>query len=984
MRKVLLICLMFMLSFAGAAQVFAEKKTTEGPDWLDEKSFYPPHANAAMSKVAFIDFLNQWVGVNGENPLETAESIGYLPEFKGSEKSVIKQGEAFEALSTLYPVVDWAEPENDRKPVKLGDAMQYAESVAKVVYTEGEHQDETVEGNAWINQPGVTLKNVTIEGNLYITRGAASGETLLDSVTVEGTLYIEEPAQNSVKLIQSEIGQTEIYKVGQQASDWSLVWGDEFLTEQIDSSKWRYDTGNWIVDENGEGVSPGWGNNEQQYYTDSPENSYIEDGKLVIEAKEEQKSDDFGTYEYTSAKLKTEDLFSKKYGKFEARMKLPEGQGYWPAFWMMPEDSVYGDWPASGEIDIMEAAGKDTSTIGGTIHYGEEYPNNTYRGKEYHFPEGSDYTGFHTYSIEWEPGEIRWYVDGELYQTLNNWFSQGPDEAANYTFPAPFDQEFYLILNLAVGGWYGGDADETTEFPGKMEVDYVRVYELTGRDYQEPVEPTKELEELPEEAKQPLEDGNLIYDQDYEQGFTVIDENEDVVDETYWNFFTLPDFAGEGSISTDTVDGTNFAKVDITNPGNALWSLQLIQKLAIVEGHTYEVTFDAKSNTNRSVMTKVSGGAERGYANYSGEQTFDLTSNVESHSYTFTHNQETDLAARLEFNMGTSTAPVWIGNVRVEDVTGEQQESTQKEPLPDGNHVYNGTFDQGDFSRLVYWETIAQNGAEADAVVTAADRVMQMDIEKPGASLEDIQFKQTGIQLLKGNTYELTFSARADEADEIAVGFVSQDGDRYAEAKPVSLSEEWSTYTVPFEMTTEASDLESQLIFYMGEAEADIYLDDVELIQTSTYVDYDNIDLLPLSEDFSDGMAGWAPYIHFDANATVDVKDEALNIDIVEAGQELWSVLPEYPGLELYEGVTYELSFDAKSSVPRDVEVTLENASYQRFLGEMVSLTGAFETFTYTFTMPQTETVSLKYLMGQFAEAHTIQLDNVQIEVQQD
>ncbi|KHE66772.1 family 16 glycosylhydrolase, partial [Halobacillus sp. BBL2006] len=346
------------------------------------------------------------------------------------------------------------------------------------------------------------------------------------------------------------------------------------------------------------------------------------------------------------------------------------------------------------EIDIMEAAGGNPDKIGGTIHYGEEYPNNTYTSGDYHFPEGEDITGYHTYSVEWEPGEIRWYVDGELYQTLNDWFSKGTNQADKYAFPAPFDQEFYMILNLAVGGWYGGNPDETTEFPGEMEVDYVRVYELTGRDYKEPVEPVVEDEELPEDAKQPLEDGNLIYDQSYQEPITVVDQPEDSLDPTYWNFLKLPQFGGEGTMEATDVDGERFAKTTIENPGNALWSLQQIQKIAILKGHTYEVTFDAKSNTNRNLMTKVSGGAERGYANYSGEKTFQLSDVVQSYNYTFTLNQDTDLAARLEFNMGSNgQAPVWIGNVRVEDVTDQQEEETSKSPLGDGNRIYNGTFD---------------------------------------------------------------------------------------------------------------------------------------------------------------------------------------------------------------------------------------------------------------------------------------------------
>ncbi|WP_241657236.1 carbohydrate binding domain-containing protein [Halobacillus salinus] len=985
MRKFLLLCMVLTLSLVGTTAVFAEKKD-DSLGWLEEKSFYPPKSNAAMSKLAFIDMVNQWIGVSeGEgDALEIAESNGYLPDFKANEKSVMKQGEALEVLSYVFPTVEWPDAKKANKPLKLKDAVHYANELAESVYTEGTYSDQTVEGNALISGPGVTLKDVTIKGDLHITRGIGTEGVVLDSVTVEGTVYIDETVQNAVKLMDSDVGQVSIYAFGTDSSDWSLVWSDEFLTEEIDPDKWTYDIGNWIVDENGDGVSPGWGNNEKEYYTDSEENSFIEDGKLVIKAKKEQTTDQFGTYDYTSAKLKTKGLFSKKYGKFEARMKLPEGQGYWPAFWMMPEDSVYGEWPTSGEIDIMEAAGSDTDTIGGAIHFGEEFPNNTYKAKDYHFPEGSDYTDFHTYSIEWEPGEIRWYVDGELYQTLNDWFTKGTNEATNYTYPAPFDQEFYMILNLAVGGWYGGDPDATTEFPGQMEVDYVRAYELTGRDYREPVEPTREIEPLPEDAKQPTEDGNLIYDQNYEEGFNVVDENTDTMDDTYWNFLTLPDFAGVGSIATDEVNGETFAKTEITNAGNALWSLQLIQHLAIMQGHTYEVTFDAKTDASRTLMTKVSGGSERGYANYSGEKTFNLTSDVQSYSYTFTHQQENDLAARLEFNMGTNANPVWIGNVRVEDITGQQEESTQKEPLGDGNHVYNGTFDQGDATRLAYWDTIVQNGAEAEAVVNPDERVMHMDIEAEGKSQEDIQLQQTGLQFLKGNTYELTFRARAEQAREIEVGFIGQDRKNYAEPKPVSLTEEWKTYTVPFEMTTENSDLEGQLKFYMGQSASDVYMDDVELMQTSTYVDYDNIDLTPLTNgDFANGMDAWSEYIHFDANANVDVQKEVLTIDITNAGNEAWSVLAEHPGLELAKGVTYKLSFDARSSIARDIEFTLEDAQYSRYLEKIITLSNEFETFTYEFEMPKNETVSLKYLMGQFAEEHTIELDNVHLEVQQ-
>lgn len=951
---------------------------------MEHKDFHPTNENAATSRLAFADLLNQAVGFAEEKEeiLNLAEELGYWQDEEGDGDSAIKHGEAVKLLTYFFPNQTWDADDKSSKPVKWGQAVAYIQSLADTVFTSGTYTDKTVEGSALITQSDVTLENVTIKGDLLLTKGASNA--VLNHATVEGNVYIEASVQNTIKLVESDINQAIVYTFGQEASDWTLVWNDEFLTDDIDPDKWTYDLGNWIVDEDGNGVAAGWGNNEQEYYTDSKENSYIEDGHLVIKAKEETVSDKFGTYDYTSAKLKTKGLFSKKYGKFEARMKLPEGQGYWPAFWMMPEDSVYGNWPVSGEIDIMEAAGKDTSTVGGTIHYGEEWPNNTYTGDEYHFPEGEDYTGYHTYSLEWEPGELRWYVDGELYQTLNKWFSKGTNEAANYTFPAPFDQEFYMILNLAVGGWYGGDVDETTEFPGKMEVDYVRVYELTGRDYMEPVEPTVDVEPLPEDAKQPKEDGNLIYDTSYNEGFTIVDGTNVDMNDTYWNFLTLPDFAGEGSIKTDEVNGTTFAKTEIINPGNALWALQLIQNVPVVEGRTYKVSFDAKSDGNRSLMTKVSGGAERGYANYSGEQTMSLTSEVQSYEYTFTLNQETDLAARLEFNMGqTSTNPVWIGNVRVEDITGQVDESNQKEPLADGNHVYNGTFDQGDFSRLVYWETVTQNSAEAEAYVTAEERFMHMNIADGGSDMKDIQLKQNGLQFLKGSTYDLTFRAKADQDKEISVSFVNEDGSMvYQEAEVISLGSEWNTYTVSFEMTKEMSDLDGQLIFNMGGDAANVYMDDVRLDQTSSYVDYSDVDLSPLTNgDFLEGMKLWSNYVHFDANANVEVVDEALNVDITNAGNETWSVLVEQPGLKLSKGISYELSFDAKSSVQRDIEVTLENAGYYRYLSEKVSLTEDYNTFTYQFEMPANDTVSLKYLMGQFAGEHSIEIDNVSLEV---
>jgi beta-glucanase (GH16 family) len=240
---------------------------------------------------------------------------------------------------------------------------------------------------------------------------------------------------------------------------WQLVWSDEFEGSSVDATKWSYDIG-----------AGGWGNNELQYYTDRPTNVFVANGLLNIVARKEVPQ--YNSSDYTSAKLKTQGKFSKTYGRFEFRARVPQGKGYWPALWMMPQDSVYGGWAASGEIDVMENKGRLPTMVSGAIHYGGAWPNNTYSFAEYTFPNGGVATNFHVYMLEWNTNSIKWYVDGVLYQTRTSWYST----AAAY--PAPFDEPFYLIMNLAVGGNFDGNPDGTTVFPGLMQVDYARVYDF--------------------------------------------------------------------------------------------------------------------------------------------------------------------------------------------------------------------------------------------------------------------------------------------------------------------------------------------------------------------------------------------------------------------------------------------------------------------------------------------------------------------------
>ena len=243
------------------------------------------------------------------------------------------------------------------------------------------------------------------------------------------------------------------------AQSWELVWQDEFSGSQLDMGKWEPQIGNGCPN------LCGWGNNELQYYR--AENATVSGGVLTITAREQS----FGGADYTSARLRTKNLGDWTYGRLEMSAKMPIGQGIWPAFWMLPTDEAYGGWAASGEIDIVEYLGQDPDRVLGTIHYGGSYPLNASSGSSYTLTSGTFHDDFHLFALEWEPCELRWYVDDVLYWVQSDWYSDGGP------YPAPFDQRFHLLLNLAVGGNLPGPPDGTTQFPQELVVDYVRVYQ---------------------------------------------------------------------------------------------------------------------------------------------------------------------------------------------------------------------------------------------------------------------------------------------------------------------------------------------------------------------------------------------------------------------------------------------------------------------------------------------------------------------------
>lgn len=310
--------------------------------------------------------------------------------------------------------------------------------------------------------------NISVDDAPAINNPDYNGDLKIDLLDFAAISRVWNQASGTYNLSGSE--SIDLDDMGVMADVWltsipvypgyALVWSDEFSGTQVNLANWTYQ------------IMGDGGNNEWQYYTSRPVNSWVGNGMLTIQARKEDYVVGGQTYHYTSARLRTAGKQDFLYGKMEARIKLPKGQGIWPAFWMMPTDHVYGVWAASGEIDIMESVGQ-ADAIYGTLHFGGSWPDNTSAGGSYSDGQTDYSQDFHVYGIEWEPNRFRWFLDGQLYYVRTNWWSSGA------AYPAPFNQRFHFILNIAVGGNWPGYPDATTVFPQQMQVDYVRVYQKT-------------------------------------------------------------------------------------------------------------------------------------------------------------------------------------------------------------------------------------------------------------------------------------------------------------------------------------------------------------------------------------------------------------------------------------------------------------------------------------------------------------------------
>lgn len=439
---------------------------------------------------------------------------------------------------------------------------------------------------------------------------------------------------------------------------------------------------------------------------------------------------------YTSGRISTQNLKTFTYGRFEVRAKVPNGQGYLPAFWLMANDeNVYGQWPRCGEIDCMEVMGQDTNKLYGTIHYGNPHAESqgTYTIKD---GEKSFSDDFHTFTCDWEPGKITWYVDGIKYHEESNWHSTTEGQGT-LTYPAPFDQPFYIILNLAVGGSWVGNPNETTNFKNNpFVVDYVRVYQKDSYD-----ENVTRPEVKFEPTNEPDESGNYIKNSTFA-------EAEDLTDGTNWKFITALD----GAATAEIKDNSMVIKTE--NAGTVDYSVQLVQaNVPFEKGATYEVSFDAKASENRKMNVDVKA-PNRGYQSYMKTLVPELTTEMKHFSTQFVMKADSDVNGRLEFNMGNAgSGDIVLQNVVVKKTADpDPNAKEEKTILANGSCIYNGSFQEG-INHLGYWD-ITPEGADIKVTGLSDGRRLVTEGKSVTISQSDLAFKE-------GTAYALSFDAYA-------------------------------------------------------------------------------------------------------------------------------------------------------------------------------------------------------------------------------
>ncbi|WP_051604918.1 carbohydrate binding domain-containing protein [Lachnobacterium bovis] len=662
------------------------------------------------------------------------------------------------------------------------------------------------------------------------------------------------------------------------------VWRDEFNGNKLNLSDWNIET-----------HEPGWVNEELQSYVTSEENIYVKNGKLYLNPMKKGNS-------ITSGRVNTQGKHDFKYGYFEVTAKVPKGKGYLPAFWMMPtNENLYGQWPKCGEIDIMEVMGHNPSKLYGTIHYGA--PHAQQQGTFLTNPLIDFSNSFHKFGVEWEADHISWYVDGVKYYETRNWFS-AVEGGGEVTYPAPFDQKFYMILNLAVGGSWVGYPDESTSFDNNpFVIDSVKVYQKDKKYYDE-VEKNATKPEKEIKIKEADNTGNYITNGNFKNA---LNPKED------WEMHL------EDDANNTTYEIKDEAiKILQKNIGNQNHSVQLKQQnIPLYRGLEYTLTFDAKADDSRSIIVDVEG-PEKNWTRYLQDTKLELSKDMKTYSLTFKMDRSSDLNSSVEFNLGNqgSTSPVTIKNVSLK-VTGGQKvdESAIKEVRPDGNYVYNGSFQEGK-NRLGYWTIDPKDAQQISVTNSENDRRLKVVVGKENIS-NPIIIKQTNLPLTKGDYY-ISYKAykenvgsqdvQKNEADftvKLGNTTFAEKLDSNAEAK----------YSHDFKFEADQNN-EIELIF---DHPGVYYVDDIMVAENSKIK----------NGSFNAGKSGFTEgfYSSAEAASVIDSQkeDNAYDLTIKNTGDADWNIQLMQDGIKLEKGKKYRLKLKAKASIDRDILVTLQH-----------------------------------------------------------
>ena len=660
---------------------------------------------------------------------------------------------------------------------------------------------------------------------------------------------------------------------------------------------------------------------------------------------------------YTSGRISTQNKQTFTYGRFECRAKVPKGQGYLPAFWLMANDeNIYGQWPRCGEIDCMEVMGQETNKAYGTIHYGN--PHAESQGTYYTSDDEADFSDdFHTFTCDWEPGVIKWYVDGKLYHEESDWHSTTQGQGT-LTYPAPFDQPFYIILNLAVGGSWVGNPNEETSFDNNpYEIDYVRVYKKDS--YNEDVKrPVKQVT-----LREPDANGNYINNGD----FSV---KEDLTDETGWKFVTA--LEGEAAASIDD----NTMTIKTTNEGTVDYSVQLVQpNLPFEKGATYQVQFDAYASADREIGIDVKA-PDHGYMSYMPHQDAKLTTEKQTYTYTFKMGESSDANGRLEYNMGAkgSTADIYISDVSVKKIKdADPNEKEVKTVLANGNYVYNGSFQEGD-KHLGYWTIVNDENAQAGVTSFADNRRFKVTMNKDAKSA--VVISQEDLAFAAGTPYRFSFSAESDMDNTITVNV---GGYEYtADIKAGEMKE------FAFDIPANAEYVNKNISITLG-MNGTTWLDNVSLVENA----------LIKNGSFNAGTTGYTVYVDSSAKASYVVDslkdDNALAVTIDDTGDQDWKVQIKQENIMLEKGKTYKLKFKAKSSLERQIRVVMqgqEDRDWSVYSDDnIIDLTNEYQTFEDTFTMKEDtdKAAFLSACLGkigddQITKQHEVRIDDISLE----